>query len=55
MGSSRIFENGSMKYDPKLCDKFEAGDPLPGRIDWCQHINRRDEDGREETDNFGRI
>ena len=52
MGSSRIFENGSMKYDPKLCDKFEAGEPLPERIDWCQHTNRRDEDGREEKDDF---
>ena len=41
MGHSRIFEDSSMQYDPKYCDKFEEGKPVPAKIDWCQHMNWR--------------
>ena len=52
MGSSRIFENGSMKYDPKLCDKFEIGQPLQGQIDWSRRTNMKDREGDEYNEMF---
>lgn len=31
MGHSRIFQDGKLRMDPTFCDKYEAGEQLPGR------------------------
>lgn len=32
-GQSRIYQNRNAAYDPKLCDKFKAGEQIIPRVD----------------------
>ena len=32
-GQSRIYQNREAAYDPKLCDKFKAGEQIIPRVD----------------------
>jgi hypothetical protein len=49
---SRIFKNGSMRHDPKFCDKFEEGEQLQGEYDFCQRTNRRTENGTNDPEHY---